>query len=98
MLEIPETTLFASYKIKLIIAVEKDFIMNTKNEFVSPEIFQSLEESQKSIEMDIECRIKNGLYFRSQKPGYDLVRYSQTATLNTYIAYRVLPCKTARIL
>ena len=93
MLEIPEKTYTQHYKIKLIVAVEKNYIMTTRNEILVPKTYRNLEEAQKHIEMDMQCRINENLYFRSQKMGYDLVRYSQMALLNTYISYRVIPVK-----
>ncbi|MDH5720918.1 MAG: hypothetical protein OEZ13_09955 [Spirochaetia bacterium] len=91
MLEIPENNISERYKIKLIVAVEKNSTIGTRNEILIPRVYHSLEEARENIEMDIKSRLKNNMYFRSQKLGYELVRYSQTASVNTYITYRVMP-------
>jgi len=79
------------YRIKLIVAIEKNNKFTYKNELVVPILYDNLEKSQEDIEKDISARLKQSLYFRSPKTGYDLVLYSHVATLNTYLAYRIVP-------
>ncbi|MES0489768.1 MAG: hypothetical protein ABUK01_07250 [Leptospirales bacterium] len=79
------------YRIKLIVAIEKDNQFTYKNELVVPILYDNLEKAQGDIEKDISARLNQSLYFRSAKTGYDLVLYSHMASLNTYLAYRIVP-------
>ena len=79
------------YKIKLIISIEKDKQIEYQNEFIIPTLYKKLKDAQFHILMDIEYRLTNTMYFRSYKKGYDLVKYSKEATVNTYLSYRIFP-------
>jgi hypothetical protein len=82
---------YSGYKIKMIIAIEKDNIFAYRNELIVPVLYNDISEAQAHVTRDIDRRLKDSMYFRSQKTGFDLVRYGNTATSNTYIAYRILP-------
>ena len=79
------------YRIKLIVAIEKENRFTYKNELVVPILYNNLERAQEDIEKDISARLKQSMYFRSPKTGYDLVLYSHMASLNTYLSYRIIP-------
>ena len=81
----------SGYQIKLIVSTEKNNRIEYKNEFVVPTVYETIKEAQFHIIMDVEHRLLNTMYFRSQKKGYDLVRYSREALVNTYLAYRIIP-------
>ncbi|MDH4199805.1 MAG: hypothetical protein OEV66_05415 [Spirochaetia bacterium] len=82
---------YSGYKIKMIIAIEKENIFAYRNELIVPVVYQDISEAQAHVTKDIDRRLRDSMYFRSQKMGFDLVRYGETATSNTYIAYRILP-------
>ncbi len=84
---------YIGYRIKLLIAVEKNYQFNTKNELLVPTFYRRLKDARADIILDIKHRLKDSFYFRSQKYGYDLVKYSREARVNTYMAYRIIPVK-----
>ena len=86
---------YQGYRIKLIVTIEKQGHFKNRNEIVIPTIYTSLQESQEDIMNDIKFRLQNSLYFRSQRVGYDLIRYGKEASINTYLAYRIIPVKPA---
>ena len=86
---------YSGYKIKMIIAIEKDNIFAYRNELLVPVLYNDISEAQNHVNRDIERRLKDSMYFRSQKTGFDLVRYGNTALSNTYIAYRILPISSS---
>lgn len=78
------------YRVKLCIARENSGRISLRNEIILPGKYLLLDETLAFIEADILHRLKNTLFFRSQRYGYDLVRYHNTAQDNTYLAYRVV--------
>lgn len=88
---------YFGYRIKMIVAIENDNVFSYRNEFVVPVLYADIEEAQSHIQTDIGRRLRESLYFRSQKSGFDLVRYGKVATSNTYIAYRIVPSSTPSI-
>ncbi|MDH5717760.1 MAG: hypothetical protein OEZ22_08990 [Spirochaetia bacterium] len=91
MIELLENNIYRGYRVKLIVAVERDNMIKTRNQIIVPKVYDTLEEAQAHVEMDLKYRLSDSLYFRSQKLGYALVRYSREASLNTYISYRIVP-------
>lgn len=88
-----ENTGYCGYRIKLIVAIEQETTIAYRNELIVPIVFKTITEARRHIDIDIKRRLKDSLYFRSQKKGFDLVLYSHLAASNTYLAYRVLPLK-----
>jgi len=84
-------TSLSGYRIKLIIAIEKNGDLLYKNELIIPTFYQDIHEAQKHIHIDIEKRLKESFYFRSQKTGFDLVLYGDTGLSNTYLTYQIIP-------
>jgi len=84
---------YTGYRIKLIIAIEKNHHFTYNNEMLVPVVYHTLQEAETHIQNDISKRLNESMYFRSQKTGYDLVLYSETASSNTYLAYRIVPVK-----
>ena len=85
---------YIGYRIKLLIAVEKNLRFETRNEILVPTLYETLKQARGNIVADIQHRLKDSFYFRSQKTGYDLVKYTNEAAVNTYLAYRVVPVKS----
>ncbi|RME90381.1 MAG: hypothetical protein D6767_06955 [Candidatus Hydrogenedentota bacterium] len=84
---------YCGYRIKLIVSIEKNGKFTSRNEILVPSFYRYLDEARADIEEDIRHRLRTSYYFRSQRVGYDLVRYSREASLNTYMAYRIIPIK-----
>lgn len=78
------------YRIKLCIARENSGKLSVRNEIILPGKFVTLDETLTQIEADIADRLHNSLFFRSQRYGYDLIRYHNVAQDNTLLAYRVI--------
>lgn len=78
------------YRVKLLIALEKDGSFLNKNEILLPGKFLTIEEAHETMNIDIERKLGDGDFFRSQRYGFDLVRYRHTASQNIYLAYKVV--------
>lgn len=79
------------YKIKLSVAVEKNGVFDASNELLLPCIYPSEHMAKSDIERDQKDRLAETYYFRSNKEGYDLVRYNHEHTSNTYLSYALVP-------
>jgi len=77
------------YRVKILIASERNGSFVHRNEFLHSENFAMLDEALEYCARDMNEKISNGNYFRSQIYGFDLVHYRNLATQNMYIAYRV---------
>ena len=88
-----KNTLNESYQIQIQIAIEKNGKIEDTKEWAVPTLYSNIKEAQFYIFMDIEYRLGNTMFFKSQKKGYDLVEYSREATVNTYLAYRIIAIK-----
>jgi hypothetical protein len=77
------------YRVKILIAMQRDGVFVHRNEFLHPESFALLDDALSFCSRDIQEKLQTGNYFRSQLYGFDLVRYRNLASQNTYIAYRV---------
>lgn len=89
---------YHSYRIKLMIAIEKNGKIQNKNEIILSSSYQKFQEAYFDIEMDIKNRLRLQNYFRTNRLGFNLVHYSGCATLNTFIAYRIIPVKKKNFL
>lgn len=77
------------YRVKMLIAMQREGVFVHRNEFMHPESFAILDDALLFCGADMRDKIKTGNYFRSQIYGFDLVRYRNLCTQNMYIAYRV---------
>lgn len=77
------------YRVKMLIAMQRDGAFVHRNEFLHPRGFMVLDDALEFCSHDIQDKIKSGSYFRAQIYGFDLVRYRNLCTQNMYIAYRV---------
>lgn len=84
---------YDGFRIKLVVSLEKENAIKTRNELLIPGVYENLHDALKDIQLDISRRLSNSLYFRSTKFGYDLVKYSNLASVNTYLSYRIVPVK-----
>ncbi|MCX7633856.1 MAG: hypothetical protein N2Z22_11050 [Turneriella sp.] len=78
------------YRVKFVIALERDGVFVHRNEFLQPQQFLLLDDALAFCSQDMEKKLREGNYFRSQIYGFDLVRYRNLARLNTYLAYRIV--------
>lgn len=77
------------YRVKTLIAMQREGVFVHRNEFLHPEPFILLSDALDFCSRDIGEKMSGGNYFRSQIYGFDLVRYRNLCTQNMYIAYRV---------
>lgn len=77
------------YRVKMLIAMQRDGAFVHRNEFLHPESFAVLDDALAFCSKDMQEKLQSGSYFRSQIYGFDLVRYRNLASQNMYIAYRV---------
>ncbi len=84
---------YRGYRIKLLIAIEKNGVIRNKNEIFLNTRYRHLHDAYFDIEMDIKNRLRDQSYFRTNRIGFNLVHYSECATLNTFMAYRIMPLK-----
>jgi hypothetical protein len=85
------------YKIKLSVAVEKNGVFDASNELLLPCIYPSEHMAKADIERDKKDRLMETYYFRTNRAGYDLVRYNHEHTCNTYLCYALIPWKERNV-
>ncbi|GIX42802.1 MAG: hypothetical protein KatS3mg129_2535 [Leptospiraceae bacterium] len=78
------------YRIQLTVAVYKNKKLAYKNEMVVPTWYTRRSEARAHIKKEINKRLKESDFFISPRVDYDLVRYSQEGSCNTYIRYRII--------
>ena len=77
------------YRVKTLIAMQREGVFVHRNELLHPEPFLLLDDALAFCARDMEEKMQSGNYFRSQIYGFDLVRYRNLCSQNMYIAYRV---------
>ncbi len=78
------------FRIKLTVAVYKDKKLVYRNDMLVPSIYQRRSESRAHIKKEIKERLRNSNFFISPRVDFDLVRYTQEASCNTYLRYRIV--------
>ncbi|MCS7204657.1 MAG: hypothetical protein NZ853_03070 [Leptospiraceae bacterium] len=78
------------YRIQLTVAVYKDKKLAYKKEVIVPTWYTRRSEAREHIRKEIERRLKETDFFISPRVDYDLVRYTQEGSVNTYIRYRII--------
>ena len=78
------------YRIKLSVAVYKDKKLSYKNEMIVPTFYSRRSEARNHIKTEIQDRLRHSAYFISPRADYDLVRYTNEASCNTYLRYRIV--------
>jgi hypothetical protein len=79
----------SSYRIQLTVSVYKEKKLLYKNEILVPSLYTLRSEAREHIRREIRHRMSSDNYFRSPRADYDLVRYEEEATRNTFIRYRI---------
>ncbi len=77
------------YRIKLTIAVYKDKKLVYRNDMIVPTRYKRRSETRAHIKKEMQDRLRNSNFFISPRVDYDLVRYAQEASRNTYLRYRI---------
>ncbi|MFN3604006.1 MAG: hypothetical protein ACK4UJ_04780 [Leptonema sp. (in: bacteria)] len=78
------------YRIQLTVSVYKNKKLAYKKEMIVPTWYTRRSEARNHIKQEIEKRLKESDFFISPRVDYDLVRYSQEGSCNTYIRYRII--------
>ncbi len=84
------------FRIKLTVAVYKDKKLVYRNDMLVPTVYQRRSESRAHIKKEIKERLRNSNFFISPRVDFDLVRYTQEASCNTYLRYRIVEEEAAR--
>ena len=79
-----------TYRIQLSVAIFKERKLTYKNEMVVPSRYTRRSEARAHIKKEIRERLAHSSFFISPRVDYDLVRYSQEASCNTYLRYRII--------
>ena len=78
------------FRIQLTVAVYREKKLAYRNEMVVPTWYTRRSEARAHIKKEIQKRLKESDFFLSPRVDYDLVRYTNEATCNTYIRYRIV--------
>ncbi|TGK14078.1 hypothetical protein EHO60_01670 [Leptospira fletcheri] len=78
------------YRIRLTVAIYRNNILSYKNDIVVPSIYRRRNEARSHIRKEVTDRLTHSSFFRSPRPDYDLVRYSEEASCNTFLRYRIV--------
>lgn len=78
------------FRIKLTVAVYQEKRLLYKNDLVVDSTYERRSEARAHIKKEIQSRIQNSNFFRSPRVDFDLVQYSEEATRNTYLRYRII--------
>ncbi|MDH5656896.1 MAG: hypothetical protein OEZ34_13365 [Spirochaetia bacterium] len=83
-----------NYRIKMTVAVYRNKKLVYRNELVLPGQFEKRSETRIQIKKEINERLRNSNFFISPRVDFDLVRYTQEASCNTYLRYRIVEEKS----
>ncbi len=79
-----------SFRIKLTVAVYREKKLVYRNDMVVPTFYLRRSEARAHIKKEIKDRLRNSNFFISPRVDFDLVRYTQEASCNTYLRYRII--------
>jgi len=83
-----------NYRIKMTVAVYRSKKLVYRNELVLPGQHDKRSESRIQIKKEINDRLRTSNFFISPRVDFDLVRYTQEASCNTYLRYRIVEEKS----
>ncbi len=84
-----------TYRIKLTIAVYKEKRLVYHNDMLVPSAYERRSECRAHIKKEIQERLRKSNFFISPRIDFDLVRYTNEASCNTYLRYRIIEEKQA---
>ena len=88
------TTRSVAFRIKLTVAVYRDKKLAYRNDMLVPTVYKRRSEARAHIKKELKDRLKNSNFFISPRVDFDLVRYAQEASCNTYLRYRIMEEET----
>ena len=86
------------FRIKLTVAVYKSKKLAYRNDMLVPTVYVRRSEARAHIKKELKDRLGNSNFFISPRVDFDLVRYTQEATCNTYLRYRIVEEQPAETL
>ncbi|WCL48205.1 hypothetical protein [Leptospira sp. GIMC2001] len=78
------------YKILITVAIYREGILSYKSELLVPNLYNRRTEARGHIKKEISERLLHSNFFRSPRLDYDLVRYTEEATCNTFLRYSIM--------
>ena len=78
------------YKILITVAIYREGILSYKSELLVPNLYNRRTEARGHIKKEISERLQHSNFFRSPRLDYDLVRYTEEATCNTFLRYAIM--------
>lgn len=78
------------YRIQLTVAVYRQKKLTYRNDVLVPAIYRRRSEARNHIKKEMERRLNHSNFFRSPRVDFDLVRYTNEASCNTYLRYRII--------
>ncbi|HMU85900.1 MAG TPA: hypothetical protein PKE49_04160 [Leptospiraceae bacterium] len=87
-----------SYRIRLTVAVYREKRLVYRNEMNLPTLYVRRSECRAHVKKEIENRLRNSNFFLSPRVDFDLVRYADEASCNTYLRYRIVEADEAAVL
>lgn len=78
------------FRIKLTVAVYKERKLAYRNDMLVPTVYGRRSEARAHIKKEVKERLGNSNFFISPRVDFDLVRYAQEASCNTYLRYRIM--------
>lgn len=85
-----ETIQDKKYKVLITVAIYRSGILSYKSELMVPSLYLRRTEARAHIKREISERLEYSQFFRSPRLDYDLVRYTEEATCNTFLRYSIM--------
>ncbi len=77
------------FRIKLTVAVYREKRLVYRNDMLVPSVYVRRSEARAHIKKEVKERLRNTNFFLSPRLDFDLVRYAEEASCNTYLRYRI---------
>ena len=78
------------YRVQIRVSVYRDNMLSYKSEFTVPTVYSRRSEARGHIKKEIKERLSHSMFFRSSRLDYDLVKYSEEASCNTFLRYSII--------
>ncbi len=77
------------YRVQVTVAIYREGNLSYKSEILSPAFYDKRQEARDHIRQEIRERLAHSKFFRSTRLDYDLVRYTEEGSCNTYLRYSI---------
>jgi hypothetical protein len=84
-----KSNLRRKYRVQVTVAIYREGSLSYKSEILSPAFYSKRAEARDHIRQEIRERLAHSRFFRSTRLDYDLVRYTEEASCNTYLRYSI---------